>query len=493
MMKPIPFLIASVLIFSAWSCTKASEPRAQASAVAAPASAAEAEAVIVQLEKDWVLAIEKKDTATLDRLLAVDFVGTSPTAHTYTKEDAVGDIKDARYVVAKMDLDEVSANIYGDTAVSFTSQEEKSSYAGSGYQRALPFHRRLGEEGRPLASRGVSRHAIRPTVAGREVGEIEIRVARRTRVARPGDLWNSPESGPTARTPCRKRTRRVTSMPRRRPSINSRAFIGWRRTAAATRHASTPGTISMWGPTSTPCTSVLIKIPSRPGLVYQENLKNEIASLLTINRSLPESRYFPFIRDHGQLRDGRVYLIASFFLELPLATAIGKERIPGKTVAYLQTALEIARALEPLHALKIYHVDLNPMNILVRLGHGRPVVRIIDFESTYEWERHAAGQFYDPPSTPGYSAPEISRQPPDARADVFSLGAVLYTMLAGYEWTWEADVWTCASRDRDLDPDLKRIVLEAVDLDPRNRYPSMEVFHASLAAHLEAIWPGRQL
>jgi serine/threonine protein kinase len=239
-------------------------------------------------------------------------------------------------------------------------------------------------------------------------------------------------------------------------------------------------------------TSVLIKVTSKPGLIYQDNLKNEIASLLTVNQSLPESQYFPLLREHGELRDGRVYIVASFFPELPLATAIGKERIPEKTVAYILTAMEVARALGDLHTLKIYHVDLNPMNVLVRLKHGRPIVRVIDFESSYEWSRHSTGASYNPPNTPGYSAPEIPRRAPDGRSDVFSLGAVLYTMLAGYQWTWEGDVGTCVSGDRDIDPDLKRIILESVDPDPDNRYPSMKAFHASLAAHLERIWPGRK-
>jgi serine/threonine protein kinase len=234
---------------------------------------------------------------------------------------------------------------------------------------------------------------------------------------------------------------------------------------------------------------VLIKVTSKPGLIYQGNLNNEIASLMTVNRSLPESPYFPLIREHGTLRDGRVYIIESFFLELPLATSIGKERIPGKTVSYVRTAMEIARALGELHTVKIYHVDLNPMNVLLRLEHGRPIIRIIDFESSYEAGRHSTGAFYDPPNTPGYSAPEISRRAPDARSDVFSLGAVLYTMLAGYEWTWKADVGQCVSTDRDLDLDLKRILLQAVDPDPDNRYPSMEDFHANLAAHLDTIGP----
>ena len=126
-------LISLVLTLGVWSCSENSKPKetvAPAVAATAPAPTENVEATITQLEKDWVTAILKKDTATLDRILAPDFVGTSPTAHTFTKEDAIGDLKDARYVVDKMDLDEVSVNVYGDAAVSFTSQEEKSKYEG---------------------------------------------------------------------------------------------------------------------------------------------------------------------------------------------------------------------------------------------------------------------------------------------------------------------------------------------------------------------------
>jgi serine/threonine protein kinase len=240
--------------------------------------------------------------------------------------------------------------------------------------------------------------------------------------------------------------------------------------------------------------SVLIKITAKPGLTYQDNLKNEIASLSTINRMLPHSRYFPVIREHGKQRDGRVYIVSTFFYEFPLATAIGEERIPDKTVTYLRTALEIARALGELHSLKIYHVDLNPMNILLRLEHdGRPIIRIIDFESSYEAARHSTGTFYNPPNTPGYSAPEISIQTPDARSDVYSLGAVLYAMLASYKSPWEANVGKRVAEDPDLDADLKELLLQAVDPVPDHRYRSVEDFHASLAAHLEKIWPGRRV
>jgi serine/threonine protein kinase len=237
-------------------------------------------------------------------------------------------------------------------------------------------------------------------------------------------------------------------------------------------------------------TGVLFKLTSKPGQVYAHNLANEAASLETINRELPNSRYFPFVHDHGYLNDGRMYLITSLFDELPLATLIGTGPAPAKLVAHLKTALEVARALEELHGLPIVHVDLNPMNILQRVEKNRPVVRIVDFESSYEPARHAKGVFYNPPTTPHYSAPEVSHRPPDARADLFSLGAVLHTLLAGYG-PLGASAAECVERDDDLDPDLKQILLTAMADNPDRRYPSAREFHDALAGYLEGIWPGR--
>ncbi len=237
--------------------------------------------------------------------------------------------------------------------------------------------------------------------------------------------------------------------------------------------------------------SVLIKLTSKPGIVYQQNLANEIASLTRINRELPDSLYFPVVKAHGSLRDGRAYLISSLFDELPLFTTIGTERRPDKMVSHLRTAIEVATALTELHGLPIFHVDLNPMNILHRTEKGRPIIRVVDFESSYDASRHTKGVFYDPPTTPGYSAPELTRQAPDARADLFSLGAVLYTMIAGFGWTWESEVGAAVNADDGLDAELKDIIRSAVHQDPEQRQPSAEVFRSALASYLERIWPGR--
>ena len=236
---------------------------------------------------------------------------------------------------------------------------------------------------------------------------------------------------------------------------------------------------------------MLIKVTSKPGLVYEQDLTNEIASLSSINRELPDSRYFPVLGEHGRLRDGRVYLTMSHFDEWPLATTIGPERILAREVAHLRTAIEVAKALAELHVLKIWHVDLNPMNILCRWESGKPVIRVVDFESSYEAARHSRGVFYNPPTTSGYSAPEVSRRVPDARSDLFSLGAVLYTMLAGNDWTWTTDIGRCVDEDPEVAPELKEILLTAVAADPDRRFPSIADLRAALTAYLERIWPGR--
>ena len=231
--------------------------------------------------------------------------------------------------------------------------------------------------------------------------------------------------------------------------------------------------------------NVLVKLTSKPGVVYEKDLANEIATLQSINDALPASRHFPVLMDHGRLRDGRRYLTVSLFDEWPLATTIVASPTPPQRRAHLQTMIEATRVVADLHAIQIWHVDLNPINILARRQGGAPVVRIVDFESSYDVARYSGGMFYDPPTTPGFSAPELPGQPPDARSDVFSLGAVLYTLLAGYEWTRVGHVGRCIEADRDLAPRLKDALLAAVAPEPAERFQSTGDFGAALICCLD--------
>lgn len=268
--------------------------------------------------------------------------------------------------------------------------------------------------------------------------------------------------------------------------------IRWLAPARSGRHAHEQRRHQLYVATGkTNPVQVLIKVTSKPGLVYERDLGNEIATLEAINRELPDSRYFPYVHEHGHLGDGRRFLIMSLFDEFPLATIVGTEHVAYRLVTHLMIAIEVARALMELHGIDIFHVDLNPMNILYRAAHGRPVIRLIDFESSYERARHAHGVFYNPPTTPGYTAPEVARQPPDARSDLFSLGAVLHTLLAGDLWVGQQELTPRIEADDTLDAELKDALLRAVAPDPADRYASVAEFQAALEGYLERIWPGR--
>src|SRR5437762_11148424 len=93
-------LVVVVALFGVWSCSGTKETNAlPVSPVvsAAAASTEDVEGVITQLERDWAAAIVKTDVAALDRLLANDFNGTSPTAHTFPKSTAIEDLKSGKY------------------------------------------------------------------------------------------------------------------------------------------------------------------------------------------------------------------------------------------------------------------------------------------------------------------------------------------------------------------------------------------------------------
>jgi ketosteroid isomerase-like protein len=125
-------LVAGTIGVSAVACAReeAPAPVPEPAAAIVATTGEHVQGVISDLEREWVAAIVKKDGAVLERLLAEDFAGTSPSAHLYTKKMAIDDLREATYVVDSMELDEISVNVYGDTAVAFASQNETSRYGG---------------------------------------------------------------------------------------------------------------------------------------------------------------------------------------------------------------------------------------------------------------------------------------------------------------------------------------------------------------------------
>lgn len=93
--------------------------------------------------------------------------------------------------------------------------------------------------------------------------------------------------------------------------------------------------------------------------------------------------------------------------------------------------LELCRGLSAIHAAGVVHCDLKPDNILLSRG-GRVV--ITDFGVARELSPSAAEQpVGDSSGTPEYMAPEQMEEgtPIDTRADLYSLGVILYELITG--------------------------------------------------------------
>lgn len=88
------------------------------------------EKAIVQMEKDWTEAGIKKDVATLDRILADDWMAIDFEGKTMTKAAAIADMKSGASTNASVELGEMKVRVYGDTAIVQGSDTEKSTYKG---------------------------------------------------------------------------------------------------------------------------------------------------------------------------------------------------------------------------------------------------------------------------------------------------------------------------------------------------------------------------
>lgn len=141
------------------------------------------------------------------------------------------------------------------------------------------------------------------------------------------------------------------------------------------------------------------------------------------------------VHDFGR-EDGAPYLVSELLRGETLRERLGESRIaPATAVAY---AAQIARGLGAAHARGIVHRDLKPENVFVVRG---GLVKILDFgvAKMPDWpgmQRNGApGGDTEPGTvlgTVGYMSPEQVRgEPADHRSDIFSLGVMLYEMLAG--------------------------------------------------------------
>jgi serine/threonine protein kinase len=168
-----------------------------------------------------------------------------------------------------------------------------------------------------------------------------------------------------------------------------------------------------------------------------------------------------------------------------LAVRIAHEgRLPATEVARI--GAEVAEALAHAHAKGVVHRDVKPGNIMLGTD-GR--VYLLDFGIAASQEQ-AAMQLTDAGTAVGtlpYMAPEqLAAHPAEPASDVFSLGAVLYEMLAGRRpYVATTPVALVQEQQRqpadipDVPPALLALAMLALSSDPAARPPA-EAMAASL-------------
>ena len=122
-----------VVLAGAAACMSATNEPAAApapAASAAPASDPTAEQQVLQVVKDWIDAVPKRDTERIDQLLADDFVAILWDGHKRSKAQYFEDLRSGDYAVESITLEDTEARVLGDTAVVTYYQFEKSKSLG---------------------------------------------------------------------------------------------------------------------------------------------------------------------------------------------------------------------------------------------------------------------------------------------------------------------------------------------------------------------------
>jgi len=252
------------------------------------------------------------------------------------------------------------------------------------------------------------------------------------------------------------------------------------------------------------------------GTVYRalDPLIEREVAIKTLNPNLPEEvmnevrqRFLREAKSAGRLnlpnvvtvydvgeQNGTAYIAMEFLEGRSLQRILREERLSLQAIANL--AAQIADGLDHAREFNIVHRDVKPANVVVSSS-GR--AKLTDFGVAYV-PSSAMTQTGAALGSPKYMSPEqVLGQPVDPRADIFSLGVVLYEMLIGttpFESRGETTMFTLMNRIT-LEPHrpasvvnpavpavFDRILAKALAKKPEDRYESAGDMASDLRAFL---------
>lgn len=209
------------------------------------------------------------------------------------------------------------------------------------------------------------------------------------------------------------------------------------------------------------------------------------------------------VYDFGRAADGTFYYAMEHIEGLTLWQLVELDgpQSPGRVVSLLA---QICASLAEAHGLGLIHRDVKPDNVLVCVrGRVPDVVKVVDFglaRSIQTTSTDAPGAIM---GTAQYMAPEAVSAPSsiDARADLYSVGALAYFLLTGTELFRGAmdvvlsqQIHVVPQRPSsrlgvELPADLERIVMRCLEKDPSLRPQSAtELADALLASTASRSW-----
>ncbi len=141
--------------------------------------------------------------------------------------------------------------------------------------------------------------------------------------------------------------------------------------------------------------------------------------------------------DAGTTEEGLPYFVMELVTGESLTTYCDRHQLDLRQ--RLELMIAVCKGVQHAHQKGVIHRDLKPSNILVRVTDGQPVPTIIDFGIAKAIEQRLASSEFTTQlgvmvGTPAYMSPEqaeASGLDIDTRADIYSLGMVLYELMAG--------------------------------------------------------------